>query len=151
MVSDITAIGNSTLPPDYVVPERVEAPRPADLAAERQTVAISRQGQAEEPAAAPDRAKLEEAVAAVQHQVQSLHTAIEFSIDDQCGQLVVKIIDTENRETIRQIPPDQALALAKFFRDLEAAEGKGLTVNKLKRGSAEGRSWIEGLLIHVRV
>lgn len=46
--------------------------------------------------------------------------ALNFSIDEDTGRTVVKIIDTETGEVIRQIPAEELLAIA---RSLEKMQG----------------------------
>lgn len=44
---------------------------------------------------------------------------IEFSIDDDTGRTVVKLVDTETNTVLRQYPTKQALALAKDIENLQ--------------------------------
>jgi flagellar protein FlaG len=43
---------------------------------------------------------------------------INFSEDDQTGSLIVKVVDRETGETIRQIPPEQILHLKSYLQDV---------------------------------
>jgi flagellar protein FlaG len=68
---------------------------------------------ATDPAAAkPDAASLKKAVAALNDSVQPHFGSIEFSIDEQSGKTLLKIVDTETNTLLMQIPSKQALALA---------------------------------------
>lgn len=63
--------------------------------------------------AAPTR---EQVAAAVKHINQSLpisSQSLEFSLDDDSKQMVVKVIDQDTREVVRQIPSVEALEIAK--------------------------------------
>lgn len=56
-----------------------------------------------------------ELVAAVERlnaKVQNLNRNLEFSINKDNGEVMVKIVDAQTRETVRQIPSQEALALA---------------------------------------
>jgi flagellar protein FlaG len=57
--------------------------------------------------------------------VKTMNQELQFSVDKDTGKTVVKVIDTESRELIRQIPPDEMLAIAKAFDTL-----KGLIIRK---------------------
>ena len=46
--------------------------------------------------------------------------SLQFSVDDASGRMVIKVTDTETNEVIRQIPPEQVLAIMHSF-----AEGSG--------------------------
>lgn len=58
----------------------------------------------------------EQVAAAVQRINQTLPAAaqsLEFSIDDDSKQTIVKIVDRNTKEVVRQIPSAEALAIAK--------------------------------------
>ncbi|GHU08712.1 hypothetical protein AGMMS50225_07870 [Betaproteobacteria bacterium] len=40
-------------------------------------------------------------------------TSLQFSVDEDVGELVVKIVDSETHEVVKQIPSEEALELAK--------------------------------------
>jgi flagellar protein FlaG len=62
--------------------------------------------------AAPDLKQLQEAVQQVQRAVQSHASSLEFALDKVTGTTVVKIVDAQSSEVIRQIPSEEMLALA---------------------------------------
>lgn len=45
------------------------------------------------------------------------HTSLSFKIDDGTDSIVVQIIDTASGDVIRQIPPDEILALRKRLQE----------------------------------
>jgi flagellar protein FlaG len=55
--------------------------------------------------------------------VQNTHRELNFSIDEQTGYTVVKVIDRETKEVIRQIPAEEVLAVARHITD--EMDGKG--------------------------
>ena len=60
----------------------------------------------------PERADLEKAVTDIREFVQAAQRSLDFSIDDSTHRVVVKVINTDNGEVIRQIPSETALKLA---------------------------------------
>ncbi|BAI81470.1 flagellar protein FlaG [Deferribacter desulfuricans SSM1] len=42
----------------------------------------------------------------------------EFEVDKDLGEVVVKIVDTQNDKVVRQIPPEEVLKLAKNIREM---------------------------------
>lgn len=56
--------------------------------------------------------KLEAAVKAMNNHVQQLQRELNFSIDKSSGRTVIKVLDMETRQVIRQIPSDEALTFA---------------------------------------
>ncbi|KFE49978.1 flagellar protein FlaG [Pseudomonas syringae] len=67
---------------------------------------------APEPYTQSRREQLEEAVSDIREFVQAAQRKLDFSIDDSTGRVVVKVIDTDSGDLIRQIPSETALKLA---------------------------------------
>ena len=62
-------------------------------------------------AGGPDKA-LAAAVNDLNVKIQRLNRNLEFSIDKGSGDLLVKVVDAQTHEIIRQIPSEEAMALA---------------------------------------
>lgn len=62
-----------------------------------------------------NREQLDKAVSALNQSSQMKTQGIEFSIDEDSQRTVVKVIDQETKEVLRQIPTREALELAKTF------------------------------------
>ena len=73
----------------------------------------------------PDRDTVEAAATSVREVVQPINSNLEFSVNGDTGQLVVKIIDRSTKEVIRQMPSEEMLALAKALDSI-----KGLFVKQ---------------------
>jgi flagellar protein FlaG len=58
---------------------------------------------------------LQDAVNDVQHYVQNVHTHLSFSVEDDTGETVIKVVDSDTDETIRQIPSQEFLEIAKML------------------------------------
>lgn len=56
--------------------------------------------------------QLQSAVSELNDFVQNIRRNLEFTIDDESGRIVIKVIDSESKEIIRQIPPEEAVQLA---------------------------------------
>lgn len=87
------------------------------------------QQQAKASAQRADR--VEQAVARLNDYVQSTQRDLRFSVDKDLGRTVVRVIDSNTKEIIRQIPNDTALNLARNLKDqieadLQAGEKSGL-------------------------
>jgi len=67
----------------------------------------------------PDREKLETATQSVREFVKPINSNIEFSVNDDTGQLVVKIIDRTTKEVIRQMPSEEMLSIAKTLDSIK--------------------------------
>jgi flagellar protein FlaG len=71
-------------------------------------------------AASATAAELAKAVEAVNKSLDSRSQAIEFSIDDTDKRPIIKVVDQQTKEVIRQIPSEEMLEIA---RALDKAQG----------------------------
>ena len=55
---------------------------------------------------------LNDAIDKLNSKVQNLNRNLEFSLDKDSGDLLVKVVDAQTHKVIRQIPSEEALALA---------------------------------------
>jgi flagellar protein FlaG len=55
--------------------------------------------------------ELRQAVAAANRATKSLQNAVQLSLDSQSGKAIVRVIDTETGQLIRQIPSEEVLEL----------------------------------------
>lgn len=63
--------------------------------------------------AADQRRAVQESVEKINEFIRPYVTSLQFSIDEDLGRIVVKIMDSETKEVIKQFPSEEALALAK--------------------------------------
>jgi flagellar protein FlaG len=63
--------------------------------------------------------KLKKAVESANKWMQYLNNRLDFSIDDSTKKIVVKVIDGNTNEVIRQIPPEEMLALSAKFSEIK--------------------------------
>ena len=67
------------------------------------------------------------AVEQVELEAQRLNRSIRFSVDEGSGRTVIRVIDRETDELIRQIPPEDFLAIAESLRE----QGRGLIIESV--------------------
>ncbi len=65
-------------------------------------------------------AELNAAVQQMNTYVQNIQRDLQFSIDEESGRNVVKVIDSKSKEVIRQIPSEEVLALARQWAEQQA-------------------------------
>lgn len=63
-------------------------------------------------------ATVDQALAAINQALQASNRALEFSVDDEAGRTIVKLVDTDTGETLRQFPSEAALAIARNLDSL---------------------------------
>lgn len=118
---DISQISNATQ-----VPTTPPASRPAASAATGASSAIPATPNnglpVQMPAKLPvvDAAELKHALDAINKYLKPVASNIEFSIDQDSGRTLVKIVDTETNTVIRQTPSKEVLAIA---RELDKLQG----------------------------
>ncbi len=67
--------------------------------------------------------KLDEVVVQLQDYAQSINRSLSFSIDDDSGRAVVKVLDSDTKETIRQFPSEEILRLISYLKE-EQTQGE---------------------------
>lgn len=122
---------------DSIVTPREGTRRQAPEVVQQQTAPVpaGRQSEVGGNAAAAQTAKTEaqsiandtrqsvrETVEQVEQQIQQINRSLRFSIDDESGYTIVKVIDRDTDELIRQIPSETFLSIAKNLQEF----GKGL-------------------------
>ncbi|MCP4062144.1 MAG: flagellar protein FlaG [Gammaproteobacteria bacterium] len=65
------------------------------------------------------REGLDQAVSQLNDFVQSVQRDLQFEVDNEMGQTIVKVVDQQTQEVIRQIPDEVALRLAEKLQQDE--------------------------------
>ena len=80
---------------------------------------------------APSAAELGEAVESINQFVNAQMRTLNFSVDENSGKAVVKVIDFETKDVIRQIPGEEVLKMASAIKKLQDDLGSatGLLIN----------------------
>ena len=64
-----------------------------------------------------DAQEVDVAVKALNDHVQQYRRELHFSVDENSGRTVIKVLDMETKEIIRQIPPEEALNFARKLNE----------------------------------
>jgi len=64
---------------------------------------------------------LSSAVENLNQYVQAIRRELEFSIDENSGRTVIKVLDAETKEVIRQIPAEEVVSLSQNLVKKESA------------------------------
>ena len=85
------------------------------------TASAAAKAQAADPSAqdAPREEALAEAISSVEEYIKPFNNRLEFSIDDDIGRVVVKVVDKETEDVILQIPSEEMLAIAKALDNIK--------------------------------
>ncbi len=72
-----------------------------------------------------DSQSLQEATEQLNQLVQNKQQSLQFSLDDSSGRSVIKVVNTDTREVVKQFPPEEILSLSKLMSEsLEAADSE---------------------------
>jgi len=104
-----------------VTPQRAGASdTPPEAPAVNELRSTRRPEQAGNPASAePDRETLLQAVEDVRKAIEPVAQNLLFSIDDDTGRTIVKVVDAQTDEVIRQMPSEEVLAISKAIDKLK--------------------------------
>ncbi len=104
-----------------VTPQRSGASdTPPETAAVNELRSTQRPEQAGGSAGAePDRETLLQAVEDVRKAIEPVAQNLLFSIDDDTGRTIVKVVDAQTDEVIRQMPSEEVLAISKAIDKLK--------------------------------
>lgn len=106
---EIRTVPSAPKPPAGTI-EREQAALPAPPAAP----AATRVGAAATPETAAEAgAGLKQAVDRINQSLPPSNQGIEFAIDEDSERVIVKVVDRETREVLRQMPTQEALDIAK--------------------------------------
>ncbi len=65
----------------------------------------------------------------VQNHPQMIRRNLEFSIDEETGREVVRVIDSDTKEVIRQLPPEQILHMIAQIQELRDSMTPGVLLD----------------------
>jgi flagellar protein FlaG len=105
---DIRSVG------DFARGTTLPAARPTQQGAPAQPVAATGQ-----PAAVAQPEQLEKAVADLNKAMKTVAPGIEFSVEQDTHMTVVKVVDQNTREVLRQMPTEETLEIAKALDKLQ--------------------------------
>jgi flagellar protein FlaG len=104
---------------------RSRGSEPVEGTAKEPSPARKHPGSEQAPSAPFDRAAIDRAVAKVSEVLDTTDPRLKIEIDDETKRVVVKIVQEDSGEVIRQIPPEELLKLEKYL-----ASGKGILLKE---------------------
>lgn len=104
--------------PQAYAQKELQATQPTELT-DAEMTQVNKPEQVEVQAKSEEKKQVQDAVAKIQEYVQSTERTLDFRIDEDSGQTVVKVLDAQSEKLIRQIPSELALELAQRLNDEE--------------------------------
>jgi flagellar protein FlaG len=121
-MSSINANNSSAL----TYPLNAEKPAKVATATEQDPVAAVTPIQQSKPETEVSRTELQSAVDVVNQAVALEQRSLSFSIDDVSGRSVIKVVDFETDELIKQIPSEELLKVAQDIKRLQEEMGQSI-------------------------
>lgn len=111
---------------------RLPASRPAADSEQRQTVTDSgnKLPEAAKASTAEQLSEIRDATKTIASFVQNVSRELRFSVDADLGKTVVTVVDQNTDQIIRQIPGEEALALARYLTEQSLAGVQGILVTE---------------------
>lgn len=101
----------SPRPASPASPDAVSTPAP--LSATLNVVKPEQEADSARSTSQPSREQLDQAMQQMQNALPPVARNLQFSIDEETGRTVVKVIDPSTKEVIRQMPSEELLSIAK--------------------------------------
>ncbi len=102
--------------------------------------------------AEPQDRRIDQTVFELNRLVQEAGTRVQFHLDRDSREIVVQVTNADDGEVLRQIPSEDALALAKFFKEMLAHDDDAKAMRGLGgQGGGPDPASSEGLFVRVKV
>lgn len=87
---------------------------------------------------AANKSDVRDVVKEMNQAVQNVRRELEFSVDDDSGRTVVKVMNSETGEVIRQLPTEEALAVARRLEEYMETRGSAVDADGKSQDGAQG-------------
>lgn len=78
-----------------------------------------------EPSKAVSAEELQSVVKRLNEHVQMINRNLQFSVDEDSGRSVIRVVDAETQELVRQIPSEEVLRISQFIKE-QTSDASGL-------------------------
>jgi flagellar protein FlaG len=110
---DIRPISSPSVAEPGTASRAANAVAPAAVAAPAAAAPVQASALVQQPGATAKSEQVKQAVEQINKLLQAQSQQLEFTMDKDTNEVVVKVIDQQTREVIRQIPSEEALDIAK--------------------------------------
>lgn len=126
-IKQVAALGARNTPAKAAAVQSAFAPMraTADVSVNRSAEGTTVKQSAASYAASDEAAgstSLDQAVRDLNAYVQNVQRSLQFDLDDESGHTVVRVLDAETDEVIRQMPSEEVLALARHLKGMSEGQ-----------------------------
>lgn len=87
----------------------------SETGAPRNVAATTQVGATSQPGSKPSLEQVNQAVKSINESMGTQSRGLEFSVDSDSHRTIVKVVDQQTRELIRQMPSEETLQIAKML------------------------------------
>jgi len=74
----------------------------------------------------PSESALKAAVEAANRSMEKANAQVQFAVDEDSGRTLIRVVDMESRQVIRQIPSEEMLVIARNIEKLQGLIVRGI-------------------------
>lgn len=115
---DIQSIGRNS-PAGSLITDKLPPPPTSAIANTQNATAIETSTAVTQAARSPTASEINKAVSDINKIIQATSQNLEFTVDNDANEVVVKVVDQQTKEVLRQIPTQEALEIAKSLDKLQ--------------------------------
>lgn len=115
---EIRSVSSISKPP--APDERSTGIRPPGAAGSKSLAAVAPTEDEKKAQPSPHEEQVSEALKSINSTLQARAQELEFSVDSDSDRTVVKVIDKDTKEVIRQMPSEEALEIAKALDRMQS-------------------------------
>lgn len=108
---DIRSISSGT-PPESSALERASAAL-ASVNAAKSSAPVETAVAVPSPSQAPSPEQVAQALKSINKALEKFSQGLEFSVDEELNRTIVKVVDQQTKQVIRQIPTEEVIEIAK--------------------------------------
>lgn len=142
---------STTIQSETVALQATTRVQPTQETAEAQQSHTDSQKNLSERLSEEEKAVLTKSIEGLNETANGFDVAIQFNIHEKYEEMVIQVVDKESDEVIRQIPAEEALAIASFFNDLQASRKTQDASPAHQDMSKDKKSKLEGILLNTQV
>lgn len=110
---DIRSVGNTAASSPVLSDAVAQPPAP------KTATPVELPDAVQQSAAVPSMEQLNDALKRINKTMETQARGVEFSVDDDSKRTIVKVVDQQTKEVLRQMPSEEALAIAKALDQLQ--------------------------------
>jgi flagellar protein FlaG len=148
--SSATPGQSTTIQSETVALQATTRVQPTQETAETQQSRTDSQKNLSERLSEEEKAVLSKSIEGLNETASGFDVAVQFNVHEKYEEMVIQVVDKESDEVIRQIPAEEALAIASFFNDLQTVRKTQDTSSSNQDMPKDKKPKLEGILLNTQ-